>query len=202
MRLVIPVEQMAVLRNERGDANAHAFLQSDGERLVVIGGVVLGVPVPLDAEGNPVEDDPETAAPIAFLAFDHDFPADAVQMLASRGVTRPVLGVTDASALEDAAFAAWGPGIAVAVGDVFRYAEVAYEVVQGHTTQAGWEPPFVPALWTPFRDPGDAPQPWVQPEGAHDAYALGARVTHAGQVWESVIDANVWEPGVYGWEPV
>lgn len=41
---------------------------------------------------------------------------------------------------------------------------------------------------------------WVQPFGAHDAYRLGAKVTHGGQTWENTgSDANVWEPGVFGW---
>ena len=40
---------------------------------------------------------------------------------------------------------------------------------------------------------------WVQPTGAHDAYALGAEVTHNGKIWVSATDSNVWEPGVYGW---
>lgn len=35
---------------------------------------------------------------------------------------------------------------------------------------------------------------WVQPTGAHDAYAKGAKVVHNGKHWTSVIDANVWEP--------
>lgn len=42
-------------------------------------------------------------------------------------------------------------------------------------------------------------EPWVQPLGAHDAYPLGAKVTHKGQVWTSTTAANIWEPGVYGW---
>ena len=45
-----------------------------------------------------------------------------------------------------------------------------------------------------------APPAWVQPTGAHDAYKLGAKVTHLGFVWTNVgSDANVWEPGVFGW---
>ena len=40
---------------------------------------------------------------------------------------------------------------------------------------------------------------WAQPTGAHDAYPLGAIVTHGGRVWENVTPANVWEPGVSGW---
>jgi hypothetical protein len=43
------------------------------------------------------------------------------------------------------------------------------------------------------------PPDWVQPTGAQDAYQLGDRVTHNGQVWESTYPNNVWEPGVFGW---
>lgn len=42
--------------------------------------------------------------------------------------------------------------------------------------------------------------PWRQPTGAHDAYPLGAHVTHNGKEWESSVAANVWEPGVSGWQ--
>jgi len=45
---------------------------------------------------------------------------------------------------------------------------------------------------------------WVQPTGAHDAYELGALVIFEGQVYRSLIDANVWSPTDYpaGWEGV
>jgi len=43
----------------------------------------------------------------------------------------------------------WAPGQTVAAGDLRGWAGVVYVCVQGHTTQAGWEPPNVPALWTP-----------------------------------------------------
>jgi hypothetical protein len=46
---------------------------------------------------------------------------------------------------------------------------------------------------------GPTVQPWVQPQGAHDAYALGSKVTHNGFTWQSTIAANVWAPGVFGW---
>ena len=44
------------------------------------------------------------------------------------------------------------------------------------------------------------PAPSTRPTGAQDAYNKGDRVKHAGKVWASLVDANVWEPGVYGWE--
>jgi len=38
--------------------------------------------------------------------------------------------------------------------------------------------------------------------GAHDAYAIGDRVTFEGATYESLIAANVWSPTAYpaGWE--
>lgn len=41
--------------------------------------------------------------------------------------------------------------------------------------------------------------PWVQPTGAHNAYAKGAAATYGGRTWVSLIPANVWTPGVSGW---
>lgn len=44
--------------------------------------------------------------------------------------------------------------------------------------------------------------PWIQPQGGHDAYPLGWTVTHGAKVWESLLSGNVWEPGVSGWREV
>ena len=46
------------------------------------------------------------------------------------------------------------------------------------------------------------PLPWVQPTGAQDAYAVGDQVTHNGSTWQSNTPANVWEPGVFGWDQI
>lgn len=43
-----------------------------------------------------------------------------------------------------------------------------------------------------------APQ-WVQPAGSQDSYPLGAYCYHDGQIWQSKLPDNVWEPGVVGW---
>lgn len=42
---------------------------------------------------------------------------------------------------------------------------------------------------------------YVHPTGAHDAYRTGERITVDGQVWESLIDRNVWPVHVHpdGW---
>ena len=63
-------------------------------------------------------------------------------------------------------------------------------------------------VWAPpigWREVVDAGYPaWVQPTGAHDAYALGDRVEFNGKNYESLIPANVWSPAVYpaGWVEV
>ena len=55
------------------------------------------------------------------------------------------------------------------------------------------------ALWVWIHDPAIEWPEWRQSTGAHDAYPLGARVSHAGKRWTSDIDNNVWEPGVANW---
>lgn len=77
-----------------------------------------------------------------------------------------------------------------------------YKCVQAHRSQAGWEPENTPALWTKIGDPSEEYPEWSQPLGAHDAYPLGAKVSHNGKKWTSDVANNVWEPGVYGWTEV
>lgn len=43
--------------------------------------------------------------------------------------------------------AEWKPNTTVKPGEHYTHNGSTYEVIQGHTTQAGWEPPAVPALW-------------------------------------------------------
>ena len=97
-------------------------------------------------------------------------------------------------------FAGWETDTDYAIGDRRQYDGLLYRCIQAHTSQAGWEPPNVPALW--IRTWTDPWPEWIQPTGAHDAYPMGAHVSHNGKHWESEIDANVYEPGVYGWTEV
>ena len=88
------------------------------------------------------------------------------------------------------------------IDDRVRYGEKAYKCVQAHTSQNGWEPPHVPALWTEIAAKGEIPV-WKQPTGAQDAYMTGDKVWYPdqnGDIWISTADNNVWQPGVYGWE--
>ena len=92
--------------------------------------------------------------------------------------------------------AAWVEGQTVDVGALRTYNSVTYICRQLHVTQASWTPDIIPALWSVYNAPISA---WVQPLGAQDAYQIGARVTHNGFTWESTVNDNVWEPGVFGW---
>ncbi len=94
-------------------------------------------------------------------------------------------------------FPQWEPDTDYAVGDRRQYDGLLYRCVQAHTSQVGWEPPAVPALWA--RTSTEEWPEWIQPTGAHDAYAAGDKVRHNDKHWVSELDANVYEPGVYGW---
>lgn len=94
-------------------------------------------------------------------------------------------------------------------GDKVTYKGGTYEsTIDGNV----WPPDVYPAGWklvedeqTPEPEPEPTPEEtpeWVQPAGAHDAYAKGAIVMHNGKKWKSDVDGNVWEPGVYGWTEV
>lgn len=97
-----------------------------------------------------------------------------------------------------AAFPWWnGDGAQYLAGMLLQYDGSLYRVVQPHTSQADWTPDKVPALFT--RVSTEEYPDWVQPTGAHDAYSKGSKVKHNGKHWQSDVDGNVWEPGVYGW---
>lgn len=98
-------------------------------------------------------------------------------------------------------FATWVPGVNYTVGQMRQYNGVLYKCVQAHTSQTGWEPPTAASLWAITSDPAEEWPAWSQPLGAHDSYSIGAKVTHNGTHYISTVDNNVWEPGVYGWDP-
>lgn len=109
--------------------------------------------------------------------------------------------VTDETALEAIElYPVWSSGISVSVNDRYQYNDKLYKCVQAHTTQADWTPDKTPALWVEV-SLDEFPE-WRQPAGAHDAYAKGDKVKHNDKKWESTADANVWEPGVYGWSEI
>lgn len=115
---------------------------------------------------------------------------------------RAGLLLTDEQALEvPELFPIWNSNsIAYAVGDRVQYESKLYSCIQAHTSQESWQPSLTPALWN-LVSIEEWPE-WVQPAGAHDAYAKDDRVLHNGKKWISIVDNNVWEPGVYGWNEI
>ena len=101
-------------------------------------------------------------------------------------------------------FEPWRPDTSYTAGQRLRYGDKLYRVVQGHTSQTDWTPDAAPALYTEVAKPGKIPV-WRQPTGAQDAYNTGDKVHYpdaGGPVYESTVDNNVREPGVYGWSEV
>lgn len=85
----------------------------------------------------------------------------------------------------------------VEVGERLWFNEKLWTVINPHTPQESWRPDVSPSLFVEVSIE-EWPE-WVQPKGSTDAYAKGDKVTHGGQHWVSDVDANVWEPGVFGW---
>ena len=98
------------------------------------------------------------------------------------------------------AFPLWKVDVAYLKDDRVRYNDTLYKVLQPHTSQSDLTPDVAVSLFVRIDDPAIEFPEWVQPSGAHDAYSLGAKVSHNGLHWISTVDNNVWEPGVYGWE--
>ena len=94
-------------------------------------------------------------------------------------------------------FPVWESGVQYVVDDRRQYNELLYRCVQAHTSQDDWTPDKTPALWV--RTSTEEWPEWIQPQGAHDAYNIGDKVSHLDKHWISTIDANIWEPSVYGW---
>jgi len=100
---------------------------------------------------------------------------------------------TDEEALDNIlAFPKWEVGKEYVKDERIRYNDVLYKVLQNHTSQADWTPDIAVSLYV--RVSIEEWPEWVQPTGAHDAYNMGDKVSHNEKHWESLIDANVYEP--------
>lgn len=117
-------------------------------------------------------------------------------------VTLAEAGSIDATTAAEHAdlFTPWAYPVAYKTGQIRRYTDgKLYKCLQDHTSQEDWTPPAAVSLWVAVADPAEEWPEWSQPVGAHDAYNRGDKVSHNGQHYTSDVDANVWEPGVYGW---
>lgn len=93
-----------------------------------------------------------------------------------------------------------GNSVDYAVGDRVLYMDSLYKCLQAHVSQETWMPDAASSLWakTLIPDPEVIPE-WEQPDSTN-GYSTGDKVKHNNKTWESLVDNNVWEPGVVGTE--
>lgn len=117
------------------------------------------------------------------------------------------VNATDEEALDNIlAFPKWEIDKEYQKDDRIRFNDVLYKVLQNHTSQSDWTPDIAVSLYV--RVSVEEFPEWVQPQGSHDAYNLGDKCSHLkdeqgnDRHWVSTIDANVYEPSVYGWDEI
>lgn len=119
---------------------------------------------------------------------------DATLMLAQIQASR----LSDADALKvPALFPAYETGHVYAEGDRALWHGVLYKAISGHTATVE-DPTLDPQHWSSVvpAPAGEAIAEWASGK----SYAKGDRVTRYGQVYESLMDSNTLEPGVFGSE--
>ena len=91
-------------------------------------------------------------------------------------------------------------GKTLQVGEYINHNDVLYKVLQQHVAQDNWAPDVSPSLFAKVLvDPtGETVLDWEQPDSTNP-YMKGDKVKYNGVIYESEVDNNVWEPGVYGW---
>ena len=210
----VPAEFLEALAMTDGEARQAQALSSSIALVVDDTGEVVGTArVLVSTDGVPVvvSDSASPVVPIEdqIAAFLQRLPVERAR---TRALQRSLAASIPTNAvLEDiedlaAAFPRWEDNVGRQVhpGEFYTYDGTdVYRVVQGHVTQSDWAPPLVPALflYLPPAGPSGCP-PFVQPTGAHDAYAIGDCVEFEGANYVSLIDANTYSPSAYpaGWE--
>lgn len=99
-------------------------------------------------------------------------------------------------------FANWKAGIEYNINDRVRYAGRIFKVLQNHLSQINWTPSKAPSLFIEvLTSENGEPKEWQQP-AATNPYLFGDKVIFNGQIYESLIDNNIWSPEYYpqGWQ--
>lgn len=125
------------------------------------------------------------------LKTDEDILQETVEQLAQ-------------TAAEAEAIVEWKKDTAYKFGDIVSYRGSVYRVLQSHTSQSDWLPNAVPALYSLLykgEEPQDEIPEWRQPDSTNP-YMKGDKVLFEGNIYESLIDNNVWSPSAYpdGWQ--
>lgn len=110
---------------------------------------------------------------------------------------------TDEQAVEaPAVYPTWKEDVVYELDERVLYNDVLYRVITAHTSQLTWTPDVSPSLFAKILIPDNNVTPeWEQPDSTNP-YMAGDKVSHNGKTWVSIIDNNVWEPSIFGWEEV
>lgn len=125
-----------------------------------------------------------------------------------RSTVNEIIGtLTDEQAIAaPVLFPVWQADVTYKAGDRVRYEGKLYKVLQDHNSQLDWEPISAPSLFAGLLTDEEEPEnilPWVQPDSTN-AYSIGDKVIFEEEVYESLIDNNVWSPADYpaGWSKI
>lgn len=126
-----------------------------------------------------------------------------VQLIRSQ-LDSVIIDISDEKALQSRnLFKKWnGNGIFYQIDERFIYNDILYKVLQAHISQLDWAPDVTPSLYTKVLIPDENIIPeWEQPDSTN-GYMIGDKVTFEGQIYESLIDNNIWSPAAYpaGWQ--
>lgn len=120
-------------------------------------------------------------------------------------IEKAAISLSDEDAIEAVnLFPNWNDDEAYEVGQRVQYNGTLYKCLQAHTSQSAWTPTDAPSLWAKVLIPDENVIPeWEQPDSTNP-YMIGDKVMFEGQVYESVINNNIWSPAAYpaGWQLV
>ena len=120
-------------------------------------------------------------------------------------IEKAAISLSDEDAIEAVnLFPSWNDNEAYEVGQRVQYNGTLYKCLQAHTSQSAWTPTDAPSLWAKVLIPDANVIPeWEQPDSTNP-YMIGDKVMFEGQVYESVINNNIWSPAAYpaGWKLV
>lgn len=105
-------------------------------------------------------------------------------------------------------FNSWEVGKDYQVGDKLVYKDIAYEVIQAHTSQSDWLPSDLPSLYKVIyqttTSEGEKVIPDFEQPTSTNFYSKGDKVLFEGKIYESLIDNNTYSPKEYpqGWREI
>jgi len=166
------------------------FYASTSESDKIVGNTVMRG----SSNSTTISRKPITEIPTGILPEDADI--ETARSVIAGMVLEGDLTEDEITALLDV-YPKWEPDVWYKQGLV-RHKDQLYTINQPHTSQAHFPPDSegVTALYSPTV-PDTVIPVWVQPTGAHDAYAVDDLVQwpEGGTVWRSTIPANTTEPG-------